>query len=194
MRMRIAADLHDDIGANLSSIALLSDTVRAHAALAEPQRRQLERISTSARTTLDDMRDIVWSIDPELDHFADLVAKMQDTAAVLLPGIRRRFHLPEAGVPARLSMSCRRDVFLAFKEALHNVARHARAQQVDIQISINGDFLTLVVCDDGVGMNGSSEGTGLKSLRNRADRLSGCCEIESDPGRGTTVRFEARLT
>jgi signal transduction histidine kinase len=99
MRLRIAGDLHDDIGANLSSIALLSDMVQGRDQLGERERRQLSRISSSARSMVESLRDIVWSIDPESDQPGRLEERMRDTAASMLGDvIRRRSTCASAGM------------------------------------------------------------------------------------------------
>lgn len=191
MRLRIAGDLHDDIGSNLSSIALLSDIVRAREHLGERERRQLSKISRSARAMVDALRDIVWSIDPDSDRPDDLIRRMQDTAASLLGDTRWTFQRPPHGLAARLDMDVRRHVFLGYKEMLHNVARHARATEVTIRLDEDRGHLQLMVADDGVGFDvaAPSAGNGLKHLQERAARINGRLTITSRPGAGTTILF-----
>jgi len=196
MRLRIAGDLHDDIGSNLSSIALLSDIVRAREQLGERERRQLSKISRSARAMVDALRDIVWSIDPDSDRPDDLVRRMRDTAASLLGDTRWTFQSPPHGLAARLDMDVRRHVFLGYKEMLHNVARHARATEVTIRLDEDGGHLRLTVSDDGVGFDAAapSTGNGLKHLQERAARIGGTLAVTSRPGTGTTILFVAPRT
>ncbi|MFW5955716.1 MAG: sensor histidine kinase, partial [Rhodothermales bacterium] len=152
LRLRIAEDLHDDIGAGLSSIALLSDAIKTDPAIDPASRTKLDTIGGSARRMVDDLRDIVWTIDPERDNLDDLVERMRDTAAALLPTVRCEFEVPES-LPRSLSMMARRELFFIFKEALHNIARHAWATHVVVRIEVRNHHLELVVLDNGIGFD-----------------------------------------
>ena len=134
-RLRIAGDLHDDIGASLSSMAVLSDLVRRNDALPPADRARLDRLSASARDLVGDLRDIVWSIDPGSDRVHDLAERLRDTCAALLPGLRCTVEAPEAG-DLPLGMETRRQLLLVAKEALHNAARHAGATTVQIHLDV----------------------------------------------------------
>ena len=189
-RLRIAGDLHDDIGASLSSMAVLSDLVRRNDALPEADRSRLDRLSASARTLVDDLRDIVWAIDPSSDRLHDLAERLRDTAAALLPGVACTVEAP-AAADLPLDMEVRRHLLLVAKEALHNVARHADAATVRVRLDATPDALTLSVEDDGRGFDPAAGGTGhgLSSLRERAAQLGGALTLDSRPGAGTRVRL-----
>jgi len=191
MRLRIASDLHDDIGSNLSSIALLSDMVRSRGRIGSNERRQLVRISRSSRNMVDALRDIVWSIDPDADASRHLVSRMKDTAASLLTEVNWTFDQPTAGLEGRLDMVRRRHIYLLYKEALHNVVRHARAHTVNITLARDRSGIRLTVRDDGIGFDPRFErpGGGMASMRRRAKTLGAALEIDSRPGSGTTVRL-----
>ncbi|MEM1057425.1 MAG: ATP-binding protein [Bacteroidota bacterium] len=191
-RLRIAGDLHDDIGASLSSMAVLSDLVRRNDDLPDADRARLDRLSSSARDLVDDLRDIVWAIDPKADHLHDLAERLRDTASVLLPGVRCIVEAPD-DLP--LDMETRRHVFLIAKEALHNAARHAEATRVHVRLGTEAGTLRLEVRDDGHGFDPlvSSTGHGLGSLRQRAEILGGTVTVESAPGEGTRVLLQAPL-
>ena len=187
LRLRISRDLHDEIGAGLSSIALLSDT-SSPSMMAE--RAQLKRIGESARNMVGDLRDIVWAIDPEADRGRDVEGRMRDVAAGLLRDVKITYDFHTHGT-AHVDMETRRDLLRLYKEILHNVARHSRATEVRIALQMSADAIALTVSDNGVGFSpeGTRTGTGLKSLRERATRLDGSLVFDSAPGRGTTVRF-----
>ncbi|HSB55995.1 MAG TPA: two-component regulator propeller domain-containing protein [Gemmatimonadales bacterium] len=196
LRLRISHDLHDQIGAGLSSIALLSDAAGTHAAMPEPARTELERIGASARAMVGDLRDIVWAIDPGSDRLEELVTRMRDLVPTLLPGLRVRFQAPERGLGHPIGMTVRRDFYLMFKEILNNIARHARATEVGIELTLAGAYLTLTVTDNGVGFtpDATRPHTGSRSLRDRAARLGASYSVESAPGQGTTVRVRLAPT
>ncbi len=176
LRLRISRDLHDEIGAGLSSIALLSDRVSRHAAMGGTERATIERIGQSARRMVGDLRDIVWAIDPEADRWKDVVARMRDVADGLLPGVRIRFNAPPGDeLAGSVRMSSRRDLLLIYNELLHNIARHAGASAVEIWFHIDRDRVELIVEDDGRGFDADRvrNGTGLRSMQERAERLNG---------------------
>jgi signal transduction histidine kinase/ligand-binding sensor domain-containing protein len=197
VRLQISRDLHDEIGAGLSGIALLSDSIGHAPAIGERERSQLRRIGDSAREMVADLRDIVWAIDPEGDRLEDVVARMKDVTADLLREVDVTFRsTPTPEFTHRITMSERRDLVLLFKELLHNIARHARASTVRIDLAARQGQLELVVADDGQGFDPHvvRTGTGLKSIRDRAERLGGSFEIASERGRGTTARVVIRRT
>jgi ligand-binding sensor domain-containing protein/two-component sensor histidine kinase len=192
VRMRIASDLHDDIGSSLSQIAILSEVVRAQldggaaAAVTEP----VARIGALSRESVDAMGDIVWAIDPQRDTSTHLVQRMRRLASDLLPraGIEFRFDVSEdEAVP--LGADVRRQVFLVFKETINNILRHADASHVEIEVLLRTRHLRLSVRDNGRGFEpaGPVEGNGLRNLRDRASRLSGDLDVVSSPDEGTTL-------
>ena len=197
LRLQISRDLHDEIGAGLSSIALLSDSVGTSEGVTARDRSQLQKIAGSARGMVADLRDIVWAIDPEGDRLEDVVSRMKDVATDLLRDVEVSFHAPPSRELAdRISMSARRDLLLLFKELLHNASRHSRARAVRIALEARPGLLELVIADDGVGFdpNDVRSGTGLKSLHERAARLGGRLDVSSERGRGTTARLSIRRT
>lgn len=146
---------------------------------------------------VDDLRDIVWAIDPEGDHLDDLVTRMKDVAASLLRNVRLTFNAPAASeLSERIGMAARRDFLLLYKEVLHNVARHAQASAVTIDIVSRGNALELTVSDNGVGFSPESlrPGTGSKSISERVARLGGTLEVTTSPGGGTTTRLTLKRT
>lgn len=196
LRLRIARDLHDDVGAGLSGIALLSDAIGRRPGLTGTERTQLAKIGRSARRLVDHLREIVWTIDPAEDRVANVLNRMQDVAGDLLPGIRWSFDAPVQEWPETLGLEQRRDLLLLYQEILHNIARHAGATQVTIRLRHRGGLLMLEVQDDGRGFDPeeATSGTGLRSIRERAARLGGAVDVRSTPGEGTTVRVTLPLT
>jgi signal transduction histidine kinase/ligand-binding sensor domain-containing protein len=194
LRLRIARDLHDEIGAGLSSIALMSDAVD-RAGIDAAARAHIERIGKSARDMVADLRDIVWAIDPGGDRLDDVVTRMRDVSADLLRDVHVDFIAPPAAeLSEKIGMAARRDLLRIYKEALHNVARHARATTVDIRLAATGESIELIVADDGVGFDPHAVrgGTGLKSMRERAARLGARLEMSRRAAGGTVVRLTLR--
>lgn len=194
LRLQIAADLHDDVGSNLSSIALLSQMLGGRETLDGLERRQLRRIRAAAEETVDALRHIIWLVDPKHDDLAALLRKMRTVAANLLDGRSYEFQTPDPIAPVSLDMQWMHNVFLIYKEALHNVAKHAPESRVQIEIRTDDDTLHLSVRDDGPGIDPAANGTGrgLTNMRRRAEQIGGELHHRSGPD-GTTVTLEAPL-
>jgi signal transduction histidine kinase len=192
VRTRIATDLHDDVGANLTRIAILSEVARQRPRAGTPELdAPLSSIADIARESVATMSDIVWAITPERDTLRDMVRRMRDHAEEVFEtrDIRLLLDLPDLAHPARLGVDLRRDLYLIFKEAVNNAARHSRCSTVSITLRAAGSELCLEVTDDGVGFDpgNGSDGNGLGSMRTRAERLGGSFDILTGPGVGTTV-------
>ena len=195
LRLRIAGDLHDDLGSNLSSIALLSRRIRRQTPLPEAARGELDEIEQIARKTTQAIRDIIWFIEPERDTLADLVRRMQEVANVMLAEVQCTFTASSVPASGRISPEFRRNVFLVFKEAVHNVVCHAHCTQVEIYVAAAGEEFSVTVRDNGRGfmLNLPATGNGLKQMQLRMARLGGRCVVHSEPGQGTRVEFFMRV-
>jgi ligand-binding sensor domain-containing protein/signal transduction histidine kinase len=195
VRMRIAADLHDDIGSSLSQIAVLSEVLRKQLGAQEAGvSKNLSLINRVSQEALDSMSDIVWAINPQQDHLSDLVRRMRRVASEILPArnIEFSFDAPPAGHDLKLGADIRRQVFLMFKEAINNTVRHSGCHRAEICMKVDGAWLALSVADDGKGFDPdrTGEGNGLVSLRRRASSLGGETVISSRAGKGTTVTIK----
>jgi signal transduction histidine kinase len=198
VRTRIATDLHDDIGANLSLIAMASEVARMQSRKNDDQTREsLLLISDTSRELVDAMGDIVWAVNPSKDHLRDLTKKMRRFASDVFSArnIAFRFHAPGDERDMKLGADTRREVFLIFKEAVNNIARHSHCTEVDIELQTRGGWLVLRLSDNGRGFDAeeASVGSGLESMRKRAVRLGGKLDIVSSDGEGTTVTLEAPI-
>jgi signal transduction histidine kinase/ligand-binding sensor domain-containing protein len=199
VRTRIAADLHDDIGAGLSRVAILSEVVKQQvggkAGLAAAP--LLTEIADSARGLLAATREIVWAIDPQRAGLDNLAAQIRQFASDLLEAqaIRWEFRVPEEMDRVKLDPEQRRQLLLIFKEALHNIERHSGCTTASLSIALTHGRLAAEIRDDGRGFvvpagqsppfNG--RGNGLANMRRRAEQLGGHLDIRSTPGRGTRL-------
>jgi signal transduction histidine kinase/ligand-binding sensor domain-containing protein len=200
VRSRIAADLHDGVGAGLSRIALLSEVVRRQVEPVVPAAvPALTSIAENARGVIDDVSDAVWLIDPRLDSLQHLIVRVRTVAADLFDGQRIAWRLEApAGLSALpLSPEQRRHLYLILKESLTNVVRHARATRVDIAITRADHRLRLEVADDGAGIDAGGPpppaggGRGLANMRARAAALGGTLAVAAGSGgKGTRVTLE----
>jgi ligand-binding sensor domain-containing protein/two-component sensor histidine kinase len=198
IRTRIATDLHDDIGASLSQIAVLSEVAQRTAdGAASKGKAPLAEIAGISRELLDSMSDIVWAIAPDHDRLSNLVHRMRRFATDVLGGqeIGLQFRSSVAEHDLQVGADLRRQVYLIFKEAIHNIARHSGATRVEVDLDRIGNNLVLRLKDDGRGFDpaAGSEGHGLVSMRRRVAALGGSLELSSAPGQGTTLQMTVRL-
>ena len=200
MRTRIATDLHDDIGANLTRISILSEVARQQMGDggANEVDSPLSSVARISRESVAAMSDIVWAINPERDQLLDLVRRMRQHAEEVFTSrdILLKFDAPDAEHNLKLSVDVRRDLFLIFKEAVNNTARHAQASCVRIDLYLEDISLVLEVSDNGVGFDtaAESDGQGLMSMRRRALKLGGTLSVESREREGTTLRLKVPLS
>lgn len=199
VRTRIAADLHDDIGASLSRIALQSELLRRGTPASPDSDRLLGEIGASARSLVDAMSDIVWSIDPRRDDLASLIARVRRFALDLAEpkGITLELRTPPGAEKVKLAPEQRRHLYLLLKEAVNNVAKHAGCRNLGISLTHEGSRLRAEVKDDGTGFvdhgMAASDGHGLTNMRSRATQMGGTLEVRSSPGAGTVLSLTIPL-
>jgi ligand-binding sensor domain-containing protein/signal transduction histidine kinase len=196
MRSRIASDLHDDIGSNLSSITMISQMLEKKKRIGKDERQWLKDINKIARVTAESMRDIIWFINPENDDINKLLVKMRQTTNLMLENIDFTYTLPEKKPVIKTDINFRRNLFLIYKEILQNIIKHAKATSVSISIYNSNSILGLQVKDNGIGFDTGKryQGNGLINLNNRARDIQGELTIESCVGSGTQVRLTVKNT
>jgi signal transduction histidine kinase len=197
VRSRIATDLHDDIGASLSRIAVMSEAVKNRVSPEDSDsKRMLAEMAESSRLLVGGMSDIVWSIDPRRDHLGDVVSRLRAFGSdVLEPrGIRWVCEGPSDPLDQTLSPDQRRELYLLFKEAIHNIARHSQARNVFLRITREDSRLSAHIEDDGRGVPfGAKSGLGFASMQGRAARLGGELRIDGRPEGGTRAALSFPL-
>jgi signal transduction histidine kinase len=204
IRTRIATDLHDDIGASLSKIAILSDVAgqqlsgMGNSSVAGP----LGQIADTSRDCVDAMSDIVWAVNPQRDQLTHLSYRMRRFAEDLLDakGIEFSIHSSLDERHVYLGADLRREVYLIFKECINNLVKHSDCSKATSSFSMNGRWLTISVTDNGKGFepaaNGGMDGMGghgLVSMRRRAEALGGGLTIDSHTGRGTNITLNVPI-
>jgi len=199
-RARIARDLHDDVGASLTQMGLQSQLAERNLEQ-RPERAtaHLEEIFTTARDTARSLDEIVWAVNPGNDVFDNFVlflsSLVQDFADVA--GLRARFEFPAEDLPGLpVASMTRHHVYLAFKETLHNVVKHAKASELTFKVELEGDHCRLSLKDDGRSMEGSTRllgGKGLENLEQRLRSINGIYVCKRVPGEGTRVVLDFPL-
>jgi signal transduction histidine kinase len=193
-RIRIARDIHDDLGANLTQIVFLSekaDSVRADTTEAE---RCNQRIRSAARSSLQSLDEIVWAVSPDHDTLESFTNYLIQFVREYPTLAGMRCHLDVPTVPPQLDLSAevRHNLLLAVREAVQNVVSHAAATELQVALQLGKEALEIVIIDNGRGFQLESlhsQGHGLLNMRQRLTQIGGQCAILSQPGAGTTVRF-----
>jgi ligand-binding sensor domain-containing protein/signal transduction histidine kinase len=190
IRTRIATDLHDDIGASLTQISILTELARRGTAP-----HVLSDVANIARGLVSDMSDIVWAVNPRHDKFEGLVHRMRRFANDVLGGADIDLEFHTDGLPAHVAvpLDARRPLYLVLKEAVNNVARHSGAKRACIRLELAQGNLKLTVVDDGRGFDAmeAHSGEGLVSVTRRMREIGGTATWEPETGGGT--RFTAIL-
>jgi signal transduction histidine kinase/ligand-binding sensor domain-containing protein len=184
LRTHLASDLHDDIGASLTQISILTELARRGGS-----RDVLEDIAAIAREMVANMSDIVWAINPRHDHFDALVHRMRRFASDTLGEIELEFDASTLPADLPVPLEFRRPFYLVFKEAVHNIASHSGASRASIRILVKDRALCLEVEDNGRGFDfgASRDGEGINSIQRRIGAIGGTVEWSSRPGRTRIV-------
>ena len=191
-RARIAKDIHDDVGADLTQIALLGELARQDHPEQDKVSERIGTMSATARQTIKSLDEIVWAVNPRNDTLSHLVEYAGQYALdyLRLAGIRCRLDFPD-DIPVReLSTELRHNLFLATKEAFNNVVKHAHATEAWFRVKLTVVALEMAIEDNGQGFAPAAQAPGadgLHNIRRRMAEIGGDCCIESRPGAGTRV-------
>lgn len=201
-RSRISRDMHDEVGASLTEISILSELAQRTSSA-----DHLTRIGQKSRATLDAIGEIIWAIDPQNDRGARFVAYLRAYAAEFAEnvGLETLLTFPEEFQLPDVSADIRRTVFLVLKEALANSAKHARATTVTVHLSLDNRVIQLRIHDDGCGFaapastaaatDAASTGHhGLRNMRARAAMVNGTLLVNGETGSGTVVTLSVPLS
>jgi signal transduction histidine kinase len=200
-RARIARDIHDQVGASLTQLSLLGELVEGdknHPDEVAGHARQIEQTALETTRALD---EIVWTVNPSNDTLDGLITYVckyaQDYLAVA--GLRYRLEAPPQLPGTPISPELRHNVFLASKEAITNVVRHAQATAVSLRLHLDPASFTLEIQDDGRGLGGldpkaAQTRNGLRNMRKRMEDIGGSFFMGPAPERGTVIRLTAPLS
>jgi ligand-binding sensor domain-containing protein/two-component sensor histidine kinase len=195
IRNRIASDLHDDLGATLSSISIMSELVHQQIKDQSPQASSLlEKIGSSSRNMIESVNDMVWAINPKNDSFENVIKRMRTFASEILGAKDIAFHFDfdKNLLQSKLKMDTRRNFYLIFKEAVNNIAKYSYAANASVMIWNKENNMKMTIRDDGNGFDLGSvlRGNGLTNMQQRAGLMKAKFNLESTPGKGTIVELE----
>lgn len=193
-RARIARDLHDDLGSSLTEISMLATTSPNLKLPDDEAAERMESIAGKSRTLVKALDEIVWVVDPARDTLASMVRYLASYAEEYLTAMKTtcRVQIPNSFEDHPVSGQVRHHLFLAIKEALNNAIRHGGATEVGFRVRMEDDRLCILITDNGSGFDPSepSRGRGLSNLRERLEQIHGRCELESSPGKGTSISLQ----
>ncbi len=186
-RTRIASDMHDDMGAGLTSIRLLSELANLKTDKNSAAKAEIEKIVKSAGALSENLKEIIWTMNTQFDRMEDFVIYTRKYAVEFFDNspITFQFSIP-ANIPEiSINGELRRNIFLCIKEALNNIMKHSRATTASLAIDITDNFLLVTIEDNGIGINLNQNnrfGNGLNSIKERLNKFAGKLEIEINDG------------
>ncbi|MDB6066746.1 MAG: Integral rane sensor signal transduction histidine kinase [Pedosphaera sp.] len=196
-RLRIAHDIHDDLGARVTQISLLSAVSQDNPAFPEKARADFDRISQMSRELVSALYQTVWAVNPENDNLDALVNYLCQMVSQLCERTQWRCRFDMLDLPREIQVSSqvRHNISMAVKEAVHNVIKHSKASGVTVRMAFNADLLTIWVEDDGCGFDAANHpaGNGLANMKRRLEDIGGCCSIESSCDHGTKIQIRVAV-
>jgi len=196
LRTKISSDLHDDVGGLLSGLAMQTELLEYSAS--EKDKPKLKRISDMSRNAMAQMRDVIWATDARKDRFEDLLVRMKEYAAEILfsRSITCHFHTKGILMDRKLPVQVRQNLYLIFKEAITNVAKHSDATEANISLVREGTHFEMTISDNGTklrenGQTSSLNGSGLKNMQMRAKNINATFDINKENGFTITLRMKA---
>ena len=196
-RNRIAMDLHDDIGSSLTRISVMTE-VAGRQSWTDPEKTRgaLAAVGDTARELIESLGDIVWTVDPKQDTLQNVIRRISQFGEEMCEGRGIEFETDLAGSfdSARLTPERRRDIYLVFKEGIHNIVKHSGASRARFSVRSIPHGAVLELMDDGKGIPGGAgvTGHGLMSLRERGERAGVRFLLSSEYGKGTHIQLEVK--
>lgn len=199
-RARIARDLHDDLGTSLTQISMLSSLASRDLSASGETKDIIAQVNRCARSMVTALDEIVWTVNPKNDSWFELTNYLGSFAEDFFrpTGIRCRMEIPDQLPQGPVSSETRHHLFLAYKEAINNVARHSGAKQVWIRIEIGAAEGRVCIEDDGCGFDRRTtarpgQGNGLANMKRRMEQIGGSAEVRDRADGGTCVAFSIPL-
>ena len=195
-RTRIAADMHDELGAGLTSIRMLSEIAGEKIKQDNTARSEIEKIERSATSLSENLREIIWTMNTRFDKLDDFIVYMRAYAVEYFDNSEVGFQFYAPAVIPQLPMpgELRRNIFLCIKEALNNIIKHAKATDASLTFNVTGNMLVVEVKDNGAGIdtgNGNRFGNGLTGMKERLHKFGS--ELEIEVNGGTKLVFKINI-
>ncbi|RYE19461.1 MAG: tetratricopeptide repeat protein [Sphingobacteriales bacterium] len=198
-RSRIAKDIHDDIGSGLSKITLIAGLANHRIQAGDAIKDEVNHISQISKDLIDNMRDLIWILNPENATLDNLVARIREYCSDYVEGlsVQTAFDIQDEVPKIKIPQQAQRNIFLTIKEALHNCIKHADCDNIFISLSYKDDMLSITITDTGIGFDAEKikrNGNGLRNMQQRMRSIGGDFNITSIVGGGTTIETKILLT
>ena len=196
IRVSISRDIHDEVGATLSGVALFSEIAREKIQQQQGNDAQvyLDHITANSKEMVEKISDIVWTIDPHNDSFERIIAKLQSFAVNLCAGkgIKLHFHIDDQVCLFSPPMQVRKNIYMLMKEAINNAVKYSGGKNIYVSLRKKEDQIAIEIKDDGKGFdrNRIHQGNGLNNMYARATDLSASFTIDSSKDQGTDIRLQ----
>jgi len=199
LKTKIASDLHDNVGAGLTEISILSEVaVQKMVDNVEKKSKEIKNISNISRELVDNMSDIVWVVNPQRDSLYDLIIKLKDSYNEFLNTVGISFQVKNIDKTddVHLPMDYKQNLLMMFKEAINNAIKHSKCKKITLEANVRNDVIELMLTDDGIGFDNYSKtsGNGMTNMENRAKKLGGRMKWRSEQEEGTKVIFISKLS
>jgi len=195
-RLRIAKDIHDDLGSGLSKISFLSELIVKDKTLTNKTAENVQSIAETSSKIVENMRDLIWILNPENTTLFGLVSRIREFASDYLEDYPAEliFNFPNQVEETPISKESYREIFMTFKEALNNIVKHSKASIIEIQIELKNNNIEILIKDNGIGIVGNNDiktnsliGNGLKNMRFRIESIGGMFKLETNSTIGTII-------
>ena len=196
IRDRIANDLHDEVGSNLSNIYIFSNVAQQRATANDETATLLQKITDYTQQSMEAMNDIVWMINTRNDRFENIIVRMRTLAAELTETFDcdLQMNFDESLNDVKLNMEERKNFYLIYKEAINNLAKYAGCKNVWVSMSLRHNTVTLIIRDNGKGFDvANTKGNGMFNMKRRAEFLNGTFQVNSKIGEGTTLQLSFKV-
>jgi len=197
LKTKLAADLHDNVGASLTEISILSEVaVQKSNGAGNP--KELKNISEIARQLIDTMSDIVFVVNPERDSLYDLIIKLKDSYNDFLNSVGISFKVKNIDKTndIKLPMDYKQNLLLIFKEGINNSIKHSKCSKIILEANIRSDIIEMILSDDGTGFDEKNMvyGNGLRNMESRANKIGGRMKWQSSKKTGTVITFTGKIS
>jgi signal transduction histidine kinase len=196
-RLRIAKDIHDDLGSGLTKINFLSEIILQKTEHLPEIRNNSEAVKETAKKMIENMRDLIWALNPDNTTIANLLARMREYSTDYLEDypIKIQNYFPENLPQTAITKEAHRELFMLVKESFNNIAKHSKATKVAFIAKIELDYLKLQIKDNGVGFNVEidKKGNGLRNMQSRLESIDGIFTIISNHEKGTEINVAVPL-
>lgn len=199
VKSKLAADLHDNVGAGLTEISILTELAASEVKETSSDfSNRLKNVSEIARQLVDNMSDIVWFINPKRDSLHDLIVRLKDFYSDFLSQTGVAFKTININKikNIKLPMDYRQNLYLILKEGINNSIKHSRCNKIELKANLRGDYLELIIKDDGIGfdINNHKSGNGLINMKERAEKIGGRIKCNSSKDKGTSLTFLGKIS